>query len=94
MNGNIAGRVQKWGWISGVLAGIAVGYVAGVASQPSSVLQADVTELPRRDAFMAGGERSEVVLRDISTILKRMDARLGRIETVVAGKGGGDSGKK
>jgi hypothetical protein len=56
-------------------------------------LYAEVTELPRREAFLAGGERSEIVLRDIATVLKRMDTRLERIEQVVA-KGGAAEAKK
>ena len=86
--------LQNWRWFSGLLLGIAAGYAAGIAAQPSAALHADVSELPRREAFQAGGERSETVLRDIATILKRMDTRLDRIEQVVVSKGGVEAKKK
>lgn len=86
-------RLKQWRWFSGLLAGIAVGYAAGIAAQSSSALHADVSELPPREAFLAGGERAELVLRDIAVVLKRMDTRLDRIEQVVT-KSGGEAKKK
>jgi hypothetical protein len=62
------------------------GYMAGQAGRASREVCADVTELPRREAFLAGGERSEIVLRDLLTVLKRIDSRLENIEKTVAGK--------
>jgi hypothetical protein len=90
----ISNRYQQWRWQAGLLLGMAAGYAAGVAGQSSSSLHAEVTELPRREAFMAGGERSELVLRDIATVLKRMDTRLDRIEQVVVAKGAADAKRK
>jgi hypothetical protein len=90
----IGNRFHSWRWFSGLLAGIVAGYAAGIAAQSSSSLHAEVTELPRREAFQAGGERSELVLRDIAAILKRMDTRLDRIEHVVVGKGAAEAKKK
>ncbi|MBI3866017.1 MAG: hypothetical protein HY290_29420 [Planctomycetia bacterium] len=90
MDRPIATGRNSWRWISGVVLGIVAGYAAGIAAQSSS-LHAEVTELPRREAFLAGGERSEAVLRDIVVILKRMDTRLERMEQVVAAKGGAGS---
>jgi hypothetical protein len=89
----IGNRLHQWRWYSGLLLGLAAGYAAGIAAQPSSTLQAEVTELPRREAFLAGGERSEVVLREIAATLKRMDTRVERIEQVVT-KGGAEAKKK
>jgi hypothetical protein len=89
----IADCLHQWRWFSGLLLGIAAGYAAGIATQSSSALQAEVTELPRREAFQAGGERSEIVLRDIAAILKRMDTRVERIEQAVT-KGGGEAKRK
>jgi hypothetical protein len=89
----IGNRLHSWRWFSGLLFGIATGYAAGIAAQSTSTLHAEVTELPRREAFQAGGERSEIVLRDIAAILKRMDTRLDRIEQVVVGKGAAESKK-
>jgi hypothetical protein len=85
--------LHQWRWFSGLLLGIAAGYAAGIAAQPSAALHAEVTELPRREAFQAGGERSEIVLRDIAAVLKRMDTRLDRIEQVVT-KGGTEAKRK
>lgn len=78
---------QRLGWTLGLLLVGAIGFAAGAVWQASSTVHADVTELPRRDAFLAGGERSELVLREISGTLKKMDGRLERIEKVVAEKG-------
>jgi len=74
------GRLAR---LAGVGLILAAGYLAGQTAGPS---RADVTELPRREAFLAGGERSEIVLRDVLTVLKRIDARLETIEKKVAGK--------
>lgn len=79
-------QLRSWRWFAGLCVGIAAGYAAGVAARPAP-LHADVTETPRREVFMAGGERAEIVLREISAILKRMDARVERIESTVAGRG-------
>lgn len=79
----IGNRLHQWRWFSGLLLGIVAGYAAGIAAQSSSAVHAEVTELPRREAFQAGGERSEIVLRDIAAILKRMDTRVERIEQVI-----------
>lgn len=89
----IGNCLHQWRWFSGLLLGIAAGYAAGIAAQSSTSLHAEVTELPRREAFQAGGERSEIVLRDIVAVLKRMDTRLDRIEQVVT-KGGAEAKKK
>jgi hypothetical protein len=93
MVGTIAIRLHQWRWFSGLLLGIAAGYAAGIAAHSSSSLHAEVTELPRREAFQAGGERSEIVLRDIAAILKRMDTRVERIEQVIT-KSGAETKKK
>ena len=90
----MAFRMNQWRWSAGLLVGLAAGYAAGLAGQSSSTLRAEVTELPRRDAFLAGGERAELVLREISTVLKRMDTRLDRIEQVVVSKGAAEVKKK
>lgn len=63
-----------------VLAGLGVGYLAGIAGSPFSALRADVTEEPRREAFKAGGVINEPVLREISATLKRIEAQAEKIE--------------
>jgi len=66
-----------------VLAG---GFLAGNSWRQSSVVQAEVRRKPPREAFQSGGARSEVVLREISATLKRIDSRIERIERVVTEK--------
>lgn len=63
-----------------VLAGLGVGYLAGIAGSPFSSLRADVTEEPRRETFKAGGVINEPVLREISATLKRIEAQAEKIE--------------
>lgn len=75
---------RNWQWFGSLALALAVGYTAGQTGLPSALVQADVTELPRREAFMAGGERSELVLREISATVKKMDARLENIERAVS----------
>jgi hypothetical protein len=48
--------------------------------RPSDTVGGEIRELPPRDAFLSGGARSEIVLREISETLHRMDLRLERFE--------------
>ena len=56
--------------------------------------RADVEELTPREHFLAGGERSEIVLKEIVGILrqdivvplKQMETRLARIEAIAEGQ--------
>ena len=50
------------------------------ALRPANEVRGDITSEPPREQFKAGGERSEVVLREILAVLKKMDARLEHIE--------------
>ena len=45
--------------------------------------QAEVREGQKREAFMSGGARSELVLRDIHETLKQIDRRLERFENAM-----------
>jgi hypothetical protein len=45
-------------------------------------VQAEVRERPR-EAFKSGGERSELVLREVLATLNRIDARLERFENAM-----------
>ena len=65
------------------LAVLAIGYMFGSMSGVATPAHADIRKTPAREAFQSGGERSEVVLREIAGILKRMDKRLERIERAV-----------
>ena len=63
---------------------IGLGYVVGVSSQPSLVLQADIRKTPPRPAFQSGSERSEPIMRDLSSTLKRIEASVARIDKTIA----------
>ncbi len=65
---------------------LGLGYIAGQSSDVSGTAQADIRKGERRQAFQAGGERSEIVLREISKTLKTIDARIARIEKVATGR--------
>jgi hypothetical protein len=64
----------------------------GGMAQFHGAAKADVTETPMPPAFLAGGERSEIVLREIEDIykrdivptLKQLEIRSGRIENRVS----------
>lgn len=50
--------------------------------QSQAPVQAEVRERPR-EAFKSGGERSEIVLREILATLNQIDARLERFENAM-----------
>ncbi len=69
-----------------VRSAIAVGLLTIVAFALGLTLQAPAQEqsrfgqTPPRQQFLSGGERSELVLREISATLKQIEAHLERIE--------------
>jgi hypothetical protein len=70
---------------------LALGFVLGAVgvsliSQGVPQAGAEVRPTPQREAFKAGGERSEVTLREILEVLKQMDKRLERMESAVGKK--------
>ena len=69
-----------------VLCGVAAGYVAGQSPRGFDAARAEVRETTQRATFLAGSERSEAVLREIASTLKRMDGRLERIEKIAGEK--------
>ena len=73
-------RNRAWPWmIAGCLAlAIAAGYApwTGIAT-------AEVRNETPREAFKSGGERSEIVLREMSETLRRIDGRLERMEALL-----------
>lgn len=71
-------RMPRIGPAGLVIAGLAVGYLAGISSAP--IAQAEVTEEPRREAFKAGSVLNEPVLREIAATLVRIETRMDRIE--------------
>jgi hypothetical protein len=58
--------------------------IVGLRVRDTSSALAETPEPTHRGAFLSGGARSEVVLREIKTILERMDARIARIEKTAA----------
>ena len=65
---------------------LAVGYVLGSAARQPNVVQADIRRTPNRPAFQSGSERSETVLREIASTLKRIEGRIERFERSVSTK--------
>ncbi len=70
----------RWKYTGLLLSGLGLGYLAGVASAPSTSARAEVTEEPRREAFKAGGVLNEPILREIAATLKRIETRVEKIE--------------
>jgi hypothetical protein len=59
----------------------ALGLVVALAwPRPTPILGGDIRELPPRETFLSGGARSEVVLKEISDTLRRIDTRLEHFE--------------
>jgi len=59
-----------------VFAGYALGATIGVPS----AAEADITRGQPPKAFLSGGERSELVLKEIAAILARTEKRVANIE--------------
>lgn len=71
---------NAWGRAALLMLCVVVTVTAVQALRPATEVRADITSEPPREQFKAGGERSEVVLREILAVLKKMDARLEHIE--------------
>ena len=68
----------------GTAAILLASFWAGTFLRPQPASTADVRKAPAKQHFLAGSERSVPILQEISETLKRMDARLARIEGIVA----------
>ena len=79
---------NAWGRAALLMLCVAVTVAAVLTLRPAAVVRADITSDPPREQFKAGGERSEIVLKDILAVLKKIDARLEHIE-----KAAGDAAK-
>lgn len=73
-------RLRDGGWLV-LVALLALWVGTRVARQPA--VTAGVRETTPKEHFLAGSERSLPVLREISTTLRQIDARLSRIEKAV-----------
>ena len=74
---------------------LGIGFVAGSAFQQVNVVEADVRRSssrpaprrsPERATFQSGSARSDTILREIATTLKRIDGRIERIERSISAK--------
>ena len=74
------GRIGRVFWLGAFLLGT---FWAGTWLNRPASLRADVRETPPKEAFLAGGERAVPILQEISATLKRIDARLAKIEKAV-----------
>jgi hypothetical protein len=66
-------------WLYGAVL-LVVGYLAGSSVAPPLSAEAEVREVQPPATFKSGGERSEIILKDIAAVLQRMDARLANLE--------------
>lgn len=75
----------------GVLVLSIVGAIGLMRDPPEALADVEKNNPPQH--FLSGDERAELVLRDILTVLKRMDQRLERLERVAGAKDdfGGES---
>lgn len=72
-----APRISTWiAWAGLALLGVVVVNVL----YDNRIAQGEIRETPRPEAFLSGGARSEIVLREIAETLKRIDGRLERFE--------------
>jgi Mg2+ and Co2+ transporter CorA len=66
------------------LAVLALGYVAGSLTSSPPAVRAGVRDEPTQQrAFQIAEERMEPVVREMATVLQRIDKRLETIETVI-----------
>lgn len=76
-------RTFRWAtssWTAMFAMVIALVFLANNCPHWATTAQGDVREAPRPEAFLSGGARSEIVLREIAETLKRIDSRLERCE--------------
>jgi hypothetical protein len=66
------------------LAGLLLGYIAGnVTSYPPAVWAGLRETAPQHHAFQSAEERMEPVVREMATVLQRIDKRLEAIEALL-----------
>ena len=67
------------------IAAACVATLWNIYPRPTQELQAEVRSrgTTQRPHFKSGGERSELLLREMLVVLKRIDEKLGRIEEAV-----------
>jgi hypothetical protein len=65
------------GWLAAMLLGA---FWLGAAVPPRTAATAEILQTESKEQFLAGDERSIPVLKEIAATVKRIDARLERIE--------------
>jgi len=73
-------KPNRPGWVVGAALAVALVLLAAFALRWPSAVQGEIRESARPEAFLSGGARSEIVLKEISETLRRIDARLERFE--------------
>jgi len=73
-------RPSRPGWLVGAAMAVALVLLAAFALRSPSAVQGEIRESARPEAFLSGGARSEIVLKEMSETLRRIDARLERFE--------------
>ena len=76
-------RWTKNPWIAWCGAAVAAVLLATNEPHWSTTAQGEVRKTPVPEHFESGGERSEIVLKEIAEILERIDRRLDRFETAL-----------
>jgi transposase len=73
-------RPSRPGWALGAAMAVALVLLVAFALRWPSAVQGEIRESARPEAFLSGGARSEIVLKEIHETLRRIDARLERFE--------------
>src|SRR6188474_2107028 len=72
---------SNWQRVLTALALAVAGVVVGANLSTTHQAHGEITAAPETPAFQSGGQMSVPILREISTTLRQMDARLARLET-------------
>ena len=74
-------KFARTGWLAAILLG---SFWAGTCFPPQPAATAEARKGATTQHFLSGSERSIPILQEISGTLKRIEARLSRIEQTVA----------
>lgn len=84
---SIENLISRISWRNRSLRGLAIGLVAVLIGMPIGTWVSAVGEIRKTappEAFKAGDERNEVILREILAVMKRIDGRLERLEATAS----------
>lgn len=74
----------RWGWLGTLALAVTLLTVTVLGAWQRGAARADVRKAAPQRSFQSGGARSTVVLQEIATTLRRIDARLERIDRAAA----------